>query len=123
MNYNPVGWFEIPANDIERAKKFYETLLGITMTRKDQMGYEMVWFPMGDVKGASGAIMKGPGYDASTKGVVIYFTCPDMEDAIKRAEGMGSKVVLPIKDIGEYGQIAWVTDSEGNVAALHRAKK
>ena len=26
MNFNPVGWFEIPATDLERAKKFYESL-------------------------------------------------------------------------------------------------
>ncbi|HCA80819.1 MAG TPA: glyoxalase, partial [Bacteroidetes bacterium] len=28
MAANPVNWFEIPVNDMERGKKFYETVLG-----------------------------------------------------------------------------------------------
>jgi uncharacterized protein len=123
MSYNPVGWFEIPVSDLERATKFYETLLGITLRRQDAMGYEMVWFPMKDgAKGASGALMKGTGYDAGSRGPVIYFTCPDMEEALKRAETVGGKIILPKKAIGEYGFIAWLSDSEGNTIALHKAK-
>ena len=28
---NPVNWFEIPENDLERAKQFYETVLGLQL--------------------------------------------------------------------------------------------
>ncbi len=123
MNYNPVGWFEIPVNDIDRAKNFYEKLLGITLKRQDVPDYKMVWFPMNDgAKGASGALMQGTGYDVNSRGVVIYFTCPDMDGALERAKGMGSTIVLNKKDIGEWGYISWLTDSEGNTIGLHKVK-
>lgn len=123
MNYNPVGWFEIPVTDIDRATKFYEGLLNITLRRQDTPGYEMVWFPMHDgAYGASGALMKGPGYDVGSRGPVIYFTAPDIDATIERAKSMGSQICLPKKDIGEYGWIAWLQDSEGNIIALHCKK-
>jgi predicted enzyme related to lactoylglutathione lyase len=124
MKYNPVGWFEIPANDLERAMGFYETLLGIEMRRQDVPDYEMAWFPMDDgAKGASGALMKGRGYDVGSKGPVIYFSCTDIEEALARAEGAGGKTILQKKDIGEWGYIAWLSDSEGNTVALHTRKQ
>jgi uncharacterized protein len=124
MTYNPAGWFEIPVLDTDRATKFYETLLGITLTRRDIPEYEMVWFPTDpEAKGISGALMKGDGYHPSDKGPVIYFTCPDIDAAIVRAEEMGVVIKLRKKDIGEYGYISWVYDTEGNVVALHTMKK
>lgn len=33
MQNNPVGWFEIYVNDMERAKKFYETVLKVSPRR------------------------------------------------------------------------------------------
>ncbi len=123
MKNNPVGWFEIPVNDIDRATKFYETLLEIKLRRQDAMGYEMVWIPMvDDAYGAPGALMKGPGYDVGSKGPVMYFTCPDIESALQRGEEAGGKIILQKKDIGEYGYIAWLSDSEGNTVALHTRK-
>lgn len=119
--YNAVGWFEIPVNDIERSTKFYEKLLNIKLRREDSMGYEMVWFPMyDDAKGVPGALMKGMGYDVGSRGPVIYFTCPDLDEALVRAKEMGSEIILPKKDIGQWGHIAWITDSEGNTIALHK---
>ena len=123
MDFNPVGWFEIPAADLDRAKKFYETLFGISLKREDPPGYEMLWFPSdAAAKGVSGAIMKGTGYTPGGDGAVIYFTAPDIDAVIERAKRLGSKIVLPKKDIGEWGFISWVEDSEGNIIGLHRRK-
>ncbi len=123
MNNNPVGWFEIPVEDIDRAKVFYESLFGFEMRREDLEGYNTVWFPNDpSVKGISGALMKGQGYKPGETGNIIYFTCPDIDKTISQAETMGNKIVLPKKDLGAYGYIAWITDSEGNVIGLHRRK-
>ena len=122
MKLNPIGWAEIPVTNIERATKFYETLLCIKTTRKDPPGYEMVWMPLDmEAKGVSGALVKGDGYQPG-RGTVIYFNCSDMDAALERAESMGVKVMLPKKSIGEYGYIAWVHDTEGNVIGLHMMK-
>ena len=79
----------------------------------------MTWFPMQDGNGASGALMKGPGYDVGSQGPVIYFTCLDIEGTLVRVPSLGGKVILPKKSIGQYGYIGWLTDSEGNTVALH----
>ena len=34
---NALNWFEIPAKDIKRAKKFYETVFGIKMQEMEMM--------------------------------------------------------------------------------------
>lgn len=122
MNHNPVGWFDIPVADMARAKIFYEALFGITMPIHDELpGYLMAWFPMADgAKGTSGALMQGDGYHPGPTGVVNYFTCPELEATVAKAVALGSRVVLPKKDLGQWGHIAWVTDSEGNVVGLHR---
>ena len=120
---NPVCWFEIPVNDPERAKKFYEELLGISMTRQNMPGYEMVWFPAdGKLPNVGGALLKGMGYTPAAGGTVVYFSTPDIDAALGRAESLGARVILPKKDIGEHGCIAWVEDSEGNPIGLHMAR-
>ena len=42
---NCINWFEIPAADIKRAKKFYETIFGMEMGQQNMMGMEMAFFP------------------------------------------------------------------------------
>jgi predicted enzyme related to lactoylglutathione lyase len=121
MNYNPVGWFEIPVNDLERAQKFYEAVLSIKMESHPELN--MVWFPMHqDAKGVSGALMKYESYIPSHEGPILYFTAPNLDDAIERVEKNGGKILNPKTDIGEYGWVAHFEDSEGNRVALHKAK-
>lgn len=123
MNYNPVGWFEIPVFDLERATKFYETLLEVKLRREDIQGWETMWFPMDDAnKGVGGVLMKGDGYHPGPNGPVMYFTCPDIDAAIARIQAIDGKIMFPKKDIGEWGYIAWVYDSEGNTIGLHTRK-
>ena len=45
MTDNPVGWFEIYVQDMERAKKFYETVLQTTLEKLNTPS-EMWVFPM-----------------------------------------------------------------------------
>lgn len=121
MEYNPVGWFEIPVTDLKRAQTFYEKLLNITMEPHPEMG--MVWFPMTEnVKGSTGSLMKNESYIPSHQGSMVYFTAPDIDEAIERATANGGKLLNPKMDIGEYGWVAHLEDTEGNRIALHKAK-
>lgn len=119
---NPVGWFELPAIDLDRAQKFYEAVFGFTMRRMDNAGYEMIGFPMDDGKGASGALIKGWGYKPSLEGPLVYFTAPEIDAVTERIIAAGGKIHVPKKDIGEYGFIVIFEDSEGNRAGLHCRK-
>jgi hypothetical protein len=117
---NPVGWFEIPVIDMERAKGFYEYVFSMKL-EEHQMGSDcMAWFPMKDgVDGATGSLIEGEGYTPSLEGVLIYFTAPDIDAALSRAKEKGGAVIAEKFSIGEYGFVALIQDSEGNRVGLH----
>ena len=59
MNYkSAISWFEIPASDLNRAAKFYETIMGVQLIVMDMPGMSMRMFPvadmMNDIGGAIG---------------------------------------------------------------------
>ena len=120
---NPVNWFEIPVNDLERAKKFYEAVLGIELSLNEMGPLQMAWFPMTEgIPGATGSLVKGEGYTPSSEGTVVYFTVKNLEAALGRVSAGGGKVLLQKMSIGDYGFIAHFQDSEGNRVALHAKK-
>jgi predicted enzyme related to lactoylglutathione lyase len=117
---NPVGWFEIPVTDMARAKAFYECVFELTL-EEHQIGPElMAWFPMEEgVVGSTGSLVKAEGYKPSLDGVLIYFTAPDINATLARTKEKGGTVLLEKTDIGEYGFIAMIQDTEGNRIGLH----
>lgn len=61
MNRNPVGWFEIYVQDLDRAKTFYEMVLSVELTKLESPmpELEMLAFPMNmETGGASGVLVK-----------------------------------------------------------------
>ena len=127
MRNNPVGWFEIPVNDMERAVKFYETVLDIKLERHMMGPLDMGWFPMfEDGRGSAGSLVKHPDfYVPSADGVLIYLTAHsgDLKNELARVEPAGGKVIQDKKQISEeYGYMAIILDTEGNRVALHSKK-
>ena len=117
---NPINWFEIPTNDLDRAQKFYESVLSIQMERHDLGPLQMAWFPMSPGgAGATGALVKAETYTPSYQGAVVYFSVDSIEEALKRVENNGGKTLNPKTSIGEYGFVAHFEDSEGNRVAFH----
>ena len=119
---NPVGWFEIPTDDIQRAKKFYENTFNFRLEAPIEMeGFEMSFFPMErGAEGAAGSLIQGPGYTPSHEGALVYFSVDDIKATEAKIEAYGGEVHKPKKSIGEYsGYISICEDSEGNRIALH----
>lgn len=119
---NALNWFEIPAGDIERAKKFYEAIFGIKMEVQDMMGMKMAFFPYEPGSGKlSGALVQGPMHQPSASGAVVYLNAnPDMDESLAKIEAAGGKVVMPKTKINDdIGHMAFFMDSEGNRVALH----
>ena len=117
---NPVAWFEIYVDDLERAKRFYEAVLGVRLTRLDGTEFEMWAFPMADkAYGAAGALIRLPDYPAGANSTLVYFSCEDCAVEADRAAKAGGKIETPKKSVGQYGFIALVVDSEGNMIGLH----
>ena len=48
MANNPVNWFEIYVNDMERAKHFYESVLNLKLEKMPSLDMEYWAFPMQD---------------------------------------------------------------------------
>jgi len=118
-----VGWFEIPVTDMPRAKAFYEAVFEVAIEVHQMGELEMGWFPMAEgKKGAAGSLVKHPDFyhPSSTAGVVIYFTCPEMDANLERVTRAGGTVLQPKKAIGEgFGYMGLFLDTEGNRIALH----
>lgn len=119
---NALNWFEIPAVDIERAQKFYETIFQISMTPMEMGDFIMVSFPGDEMNGmVSGALCQHALYEPRDNGTLVYLNAnPAIETVIDRIEPAGGKIVIPKTQISpEIGYMCIFIDSEGNRVALH----
>ena len=123
MNNNPVGWFEIYVQDMDRAKNFYESVFQVKLERLNspaEMTIELWSFPMvKDQMGASGALVKMEDGPSGGNCVLVYFTCADCAVEAARAVSSGGQIVREKMPIGQYGFIALIRDTEGNMIGLH----
>lgn len=117
---NPVNWFEIPANNIEQAKNFYEAVFGFDMPINEMGGSLMAWFPGNPTQaGAVGTLIQGDGYVPSMEGSMVYFAVENIEATLEKITENGGEALSPKISIGEYGFIAMFRDNQGNRVSLH----
>lgn len=122
MNNNPVAWFEIYVQDMNRAKAFYESMLATRLSRMESPipGMEMWTFPWQENgTGASGALIKMEGCPSGGIGTLVYFACVDCGVEAKRAAASGGRIFKDKFSIGKHGFIALVNDTEGNTVGLY----
>jgi len=120
MSTNPVVWFEIYVQDLDRAKTFYESVFQTTLERLDSQEVEIWGFPMEmNWPGASGALVKKAGVDSGGNSTLVYFSCGDCAVEAARAAQYGGQIHREKTSIGKYGRIAYVVDTEGNMIGLH----
>ncbi len=122
MQNNPVGWFEIYVQDMNRAKAFYEAVFELTLselnTGDDSM--QMFTFPGEmDRYGAVGALVQMADCPSGGSGTLIYFSCEDCAIEAARAAKLGGQLFREKFSIGEHGHIALIVDTEGNMLGLH----
>jgi uncharacterized protein len=120
MKNNPVGWFEIYVQDIERAKTFYESVFQLKLEKLNSPGMEIWAFPMDfNLWGAGGALVKMDGIPSGGNSTLVYFSCEDCSIEEGRAAKSGGRIQRNKTSIGEYGFISLVSDTEGNMFGLH----
>ena len=120
MARNPVGWFELYVQDMDRAKRFYEAVFGCTLERLNSPDIEMWAFPMSmEAPGSAGALVQMPGVPSGGNSTMIYFSCDDCAVEGGRVAGAGGKVHRDKLSIGQYGHIVLAVDTEGNMFGLH----
>jgi uncharacterized protein len=118
---NALNWFEIPMTDVDRAKKFYETIFDHKMELMEfGPSMTLLMFPS-DMQKVGGALVKSEQHKPSMEGAIIYLNGnPDLQHVVDRIEGAGGKVLMPKTEIGsDFGFMAFFQDSEGNAVGLH----
>lgn len=125
---NPVGWFEIYVDDMDRARKFYEKVLDIQLSDlpmpiADISEMKMVAFPMEmDAAGASGALVKMEGMSVGGNSTIIYFNSKDCSIEEKRVVEAGGSISQSKESIGDYGFMVLAVDTEGNMFGVHSSQ-
>jgi predicted enzyme related to lactoylglutathione lyase len=116
---NPIVHFEIPADDVPRAKKFYEKAFGWKISDPWKMNYFLVETRKKGEDGINGGLMprKMPGQP-----FMNYISVASIDAFCKKVEQAGGVIAMPKTEIGEQmGWIAAFKDTEGNIMGLHQA--
>jgi predicted enzyme related to lactoylglutathione lyase len=123
MPQNPIRWFEVYVQDMDRAKKFYESMFQVKLellSNPNDSSIEMWKFPSAvDQWGATGALVKMDGFPSGGNSVLIYFGCADCAIEESRVVKSGGRIQKTKTSIGQYGFITLAYDTEGNMIGLH----
>lgn len=112
--------FEIPATDMSRAVKFYQTILDVDIEQIEMPEMEIGVLPY-EGQMVTGVIMKGEGCNPSADGVTIYLNAGDnLQVILDRVQASNGKIMIPkTPHADEIGFFAIFLDSEGNKIGLH----
>ena len=117
---NAINWFEIPVNNFERAKKFYEQIMNGEIQEMPHPEFKYGMLPADMQNGIGGGIVEGPGFEPSDKGALIYLNGgDDLSIPLAKVEMAGGEILMPKTAIGPNGFMAYFKDTEGNKVALH----
>lgn len=118
--------FEIPADNIERAQKFYQETFGWNIHQFGDMPYWGCSTTESDEKGRptepgaiNGGMLKRDGEnDPGSSNPAIVIGVSNTEEYCKKVEAAGGEVVLPPRKVGDIGVYARVKDTEGNIIGM-----
>jgi predicted enzyme related to lactoylglutathione lyase len=116
MQHGDFTHVEIPADDVDRAQRFYNGLFGWSFGAPEGFeGYFMFTTPVGQA-GMGGAIGKR-GESAPDK-LRAYIHVDSIDDTLPKVTQLGGTVVEAKSEVPGTGWYAVFTDSEGNELAL-----
>ncbi len=109
--------FEIPTDDVERAKKFYGDLFGWKIEKTPgPMDYWMIHTT--DEKGekaVDGGMMQR---QHPQQQITNYIDVPSIDQYAAKIEELGGKVVVPKTAVPTFGHFAVCLDTESNTFAI-----
>lgn len=122
MANGSVVHFEVPADNVERARKFYHEVFHWTVTPMPEMDYTMVSTGPVDKDGmptepgfiGGGIAKRGP----MVPSPVITIAVDDIDKALAQVAKHGGSTLQEKTAIGPMGFVGYFKDSEGNVLGL-----
>ena len=119
---NPSSWFGIHAQDLDRAKAFYESVFGKPLQDIGGNGFRFIISPADYTQhGTAGMIWHDSNAQPGHGGTTIFFNCPDCTETAEKAVSAGGKLLqgkFPIAN----GFAAFIEDTEGNRIGLHSTR-
>jgi predicted enzyme related to lactoylglutathione lyase len=119
---NPVVHFEIPADDVARAKAFYENVFGWKIKQFPMPAAGPEYYGVTTRKegapGINGGLMKRnmPGQPFAN-----YVDVKSIADFVGKIEANGGSLIMPRQEIAPgMGSIAVFRDPEGNLMGLYQ---
>lgn len=114
-----IKWFGIPTLDFDRALKFYNTIFDIKMIEEEDKegGYRFANF-FDPKEGMSGCIHSEQKIKPGKEGPRIYLDTFGKIDEVLARVGPAGGNVIGREDVGEYGVMALIEDTEGNYIGL-----
>jgi predicted enzyme related to lactoylglutathione lyase len=109
---------EFPADDIDRARRFYSELFGWKIEQIPGMDYWL--FTMEKVRPTGGGMMKR---QHPQQGITNYFDVASVDEYSKKVVALGGKIVVPKMAVPEMGYFAVCLDTEQNTFGLWEDNK
>ncbi|MBI2411233.1 MAG: VOC family protein [Candidatus Kerfeldbacteria bacterium] len=125
---NRITHFEIQADDVERAAKFYRAAFGWNIEKWDSptMEYWMVMTAEKDSTepGINGGLLKRPAntppMECGTNAFVCTVQVENFDEIAKKIEAAGGKVAMPKFALPGMAWQGYFLDTEGNTFGLHQ---
>jgi len=119
LNPNVPAWFEIPADDLDRAQHFYEAILAQPLKRENFAGTDIAVFPRGNKPNATGALIRMDDCRPSVQGSIVYLSVDDLRPVLERAQAIGGDTLVERTALPDgMGYFAQLRDCEGNRVGL-----
>ena len=119
--------FEVPYDDADRARTFYNEAFGWEIQEIPELHYSIVRTgPAGPDGFPSDGGYIGGGMlrrESPTDRPVITIDVDDIDTALARIEELGGMTVLGRQDVGDMGWAAYFKDVEGNLMGLWQARQ
>lgn len=119
-----IAYFEIPVDNVDRAKHFYESLLGwkiepsktpMDPVEAAAMQYQEV--STGEAK--EGTLNMGGMYKRKmSESIINHVMVEDFDEVLANVEKLGGTIIMPKMEMESVGLSAIIQDTEGNSIGL-----
>jgi len=118
-----IAYFEVPADNVGRAKNFYHSLFGWKIEPTKTAGADMKTMEYQDIitgKPQEKTLNMGGMYKRQIPGTPFmpYVMVENVDKIIAKAEKLGGKIIMPKMEIASVGDTAIIQDTEGNTIGV-----